>query len=433
MELTLNAEQKRAVMLVNLGKNVFITGPAGTGKSFVIQMIIQEAEKCKKQVQVTASTGLAASLLDSARTLHSFMSIGLGDQTYPESYATKILNNKVVRDRLRKTDILILDECSMIDVSYFKMMDKVLRLVRLRSDKKPFGGLQLILIGDFFQLGPIKPSMELFNDTIWDETIHETVVLHQIYRQKNQVFVDLLMKLRIGEIDDSVCTTIQETTLNDLGCFGIKPTILYARNRDVDAMNREELDKLPGETCIFHAEDRDIDPKTPQRLPDQLALKVGAQVMILVNDDPEIGIVNGARGVVFNLDRPERIGVRLLSGMEVYLSKSTHETARDAPLLPSSRRQFPLKLAWAITIHKCQGMTIDYLIVDLAGCFAPGQAYTAISRGTQLENMTIRNFSRSSVITNHTVTAFHARCLLKRERSEDEENKKVKRSKHFLT
>jgi ATP-dependent DNA helicase PIF1 len=314
------------------------------------------------------------------------------------------------------------------------MMDKVLRLVRLRADKKPFGGLQMILTGDFFQLGPIKPSMELFNDQIWDDTIHETVILDQIYRQKKQEFIELLMKLRTGEIDDSVCSTIQQTTLNDLehNLVGVKPTILYARNRDVDAMNREELDKLPGEAVIFDAEDRDIVPNTPQRLPEQLALKVGAQVMILVNDEPELGIVNGARGVVFDLDRPERVGVRLLSGKEVYLSKTTHETARDAPLLPSSRRQFPLKLAWAITIHKCQGMTIDYLVVDLAGCFAPGQAYTAISRGTQLENMTIRNFTRNVVITNHAVTAFHARCLSRKKRPcSFQTDEPVKLSKYF--
>ena len=449
-----NEVQMRAISQARLGFNLFITGPAGTGKSFVLRTIVEQAEKAGRQVQVTASTGLAASLLSEfsskgARTLHSFT--GVRPHSYggpvktPKEIADKLRTNRVAFNRIREIDILIIDECSMIPTEYYKILNDVFKIVR-RNEKFSFGGVQIILAGDFFQLGPVQKRsvLPIFMDPLWKEMINETIFLKEIYRQKSGDFLSMLSKLRIGVVDREVSDLVSKTSNNKLvNEHGIKPTLLCACNVDVDKVNDTELMNLPGEMVEYKSIDTNVyanqNPDAlPFRTPERLRLKVGAQVMMVANVNPEVGFVNGARGVVTSITSQERVMVRLLTGREVSVYKYLQEFDIDgcshkvgAAVMKCSRLQFPLKLAWAVTIHKSQGQTIDYLIVDLNKVFAPGQAYTAISRGSSLENMIIRNFHQGCVIADREVVAFHNKLTEKakkeeQDRSEVQEPKRVK-------
>jgi ATP-dependent DNA helicase PIF1 len=421
----LNEEQARAVQIVESGRNLFLTGPAGAGKTHTLKTIVRAVVARGKTVHVTAATGVAASLLqgvsdNGARTLHSWVAIGLGLEKI-EYYVSKINRYRPTRDRLMRTDLLIVDECSMLAREYVEKVDAILRRVRGRM-AEPFGGIQLVLCGDFFQLGPVQKSPILLFDTpIWSTMVHESVVLTRIYRQTSDLFVSVLAKVRVGTVDESVISAIRGTASNRLeNDLGIKPTVLFCKNRDVDTMNRIELETLDTEEHVFPAIEKNLPTVAswlPFSLPAQLTLKIGAQVMMLANDDPERGIVNGARGIVVAIHKrsavmPDRVLVRFLSGEEVMITRRTQDYDVDGTgvvagkPLKASRTQFPLKLAWAITIHKSQGSSIDYLIVNLDGCFTYGQAYTALSRGTRLENMVVQNFNVRSVMANLRVIDF---------------------------
>ena len=410
----MNEEQKQAVLIAKLGKNIFITGPAGTGKTYVLRTIIENAENSNKNVQVTASTGMAASLLmdlsvNGSRTLHSFIGFKMIDQQKTaEQVAERIRMSKIHRKRLNDVDVLVIDEFSMISLDCFKKVDAVLRRVRSRPNQ-PFGGVQMILSGDFFQLGPVQSRLEknVFEDPIWEQSNLHTVQLIKVYRQSNEDFLNMLAKIRVGNVDASVCKLIDQTSKNKLeNDMGIKPTVLYACNEDVDRMNREELDRLPGKLVTHRAIDVNITEQTTAmiNLPEILNLKVDAQVMVTMNI-PFLEVVNGSRGVVTSIS-DTRVQLRLLSGRTVNITRCVQEFDDDVSGKECSRAQFPLKLAWTMTIHKCQGQSIDYLVIDMSRIFADGQAYTAISRGTNLSNMSICNFNPRCVRVNRAVLEY---------------------------
>jgi len=419
--VVLNEDQRYAVDLVSEGHNIFLTGAAGTGKSLTIGTIVSDAQAAGRTVYVTASTGVAASLLSSSvdtgvRTLHSWGGIGLGAYT-PHAHASFISKNAGISKRIKETDLLIIDEVSMCDPKYIAKLDSVVRLVR--GSTMPFGGIQVVMSGDFSQLPPVSKGTPyyLFEDDVWGALISETVILSKVYRQTKQVFVDVLTKIRSNDVDDEVVRVIQATAKNKLANVqGIKPTVLFCCNKDVDKINSAELDKLAGDPYVHAAVDSYSCPGAAKEhssnfnLAQTLSLKVGAQVMLLVNIDPDAGLVNGARGVVVGVsptETPPTVSVVFASGLVRVFGVSAQEIKDERGNVVASRRQFPLRLAWSTTIHKSQGTTIDLLVVDLNGCFAPGQAYVAISRGTSLETMRVLNFSRRAVISSKKVDKFN--------------------------
>lgn len=434
--IKLNEEQLRACNAVAEGHNLFLTGPAGTGKSLTISKIIERAEASGKTVYVTASTGVAASLLGTAmgcpgvRTFHSWAAIGLGKYA-PSAHAKFIMRNERARERIQGTDLLILDEVSMMDFDYMSKVNDVMQIVR-RSNQI-FGGIQVVFAGDFYQLPPTqKGRMEpyyLFESQLWADLIEKTVILKQVYRQSKQEFVNLLMNLRDSRIDQSVHDTMDMLGKNRLKVEnGIKPTMLFCRNMNVDAVNMMELKRIDETLFTFKSEEKyksEVEKKEHKdsfSFVDDLKLKVGAQVMCLINMDPELGIVNGSRGVVTHIHSKEHpqeyrddedvgveeyVEVRFLTGYTHRFTREKQEATSQVGEVVASKTQYPFKLSWALTIHKSQGATIDLLDVDLAGCFAPGQAYVAISRGTSLDTLRVRNFSKRAVITSPKVVAFH--------------------------
>ena len=417
----LSSKQKLAVDLVKSGKNVFITGPAGTGKSYIIEHIKREIPK---KIVITSSTGISA-LNIKGKTLHSWAGIGLG-QGDTDDLLVKISKSRK-SSNWRKVDILVIDEISMIEPSLFDKLEEIARL--LRRNEKPFGGIQLILMGDFYQLPPVCKDDEqffCFEAESWDRCINETVCLNKIFRQTDPLLQEILCKIRVGEITDDICEILRSRMIepdNEI----IKPSILYSQNRNVDRINQREVSKLGGKVHKYIPEIT-INPKInlksgkPYKVSHQireaiskyllkkdkeLNICLGCQVMLNVNLDQSRGLVNGSRGIVIEFSDGLPI-VRFNNGECV---KITHyESEFDIDNFNVVKSYLPLQLAWAITIHKSQGSTLDYVKTNLSRrkIFCHGQSYTALSRVKSLDGLFIEDFSKSSIICNPKVKVFYS-------------------------
>ena len=291
--------------------SVFFTGNAGTGKSFLLRAIVQELHRRHSSgVFVTASTGIAAANVG-GRTIHSFAGIGLGE----DDAATMVRTLKPnARARWRQAQVLVIDEISMLCGVLLDKLDSVGRAVRGQPDK-PFGGIQVVLVGDFFQLPPVRlgqdPNVRFcFTARCWNEVVAETFVLSRVYRQRDAQFLAMLDEVRhgtVGPASERILQLVYQQTVNPPAAStdddGIKPTVLYATNRHVDAQNERELRKLAGDAKTFRATDKG-EANARHHLeqnclaPTVLELKVGAQVMLLKNLHVEDGLTNGTRGVV---------------------------------------------------------------------------------------------------------------------------------------
>jgi ATP-dependent DNA helicase PIF1 len=385
----MNPEQQLALNDVAKGHNIFITGGAGVGKSYLVGEIVKST---KKNIGVCAMTGCAALLINGA-TLHSYLAIGLA--TDP----AKVLANKVrkfvtIVQRIIDLDILLIDEVSMLNDELFEKVYEFLQLVR--KNIKPFGGVQMIFVGDPFQLAPVDGSY-CFTSKLWkDIKVH---TLTQNMRQAgDQEFKDLLDRVRWGKCSPEDLESLQKlktTTFPD----GIIPTRLYSKNINVDAINQSELNKLstePREYVAIHLNESSKKWATSNKIPEKSLFKIGAQVMCTRNI-PLLGLVNGSRGVITAFES-DSVVIRLLNGEIVRLTYVT-VTPFDNPYI--SVQFLPLKLAWAITIHSSQGMTIDALEVDLGrDIFACGQAYTGLSRAKSLSTVRVTSVLASSFVTN---------------------------------
>lgn len=394
--MILNYKQALALDLMERGQNVFITGPSGTGKSTLIELYRRKYKNARK-IAITSTTGISA-LLINGTTLHSYLGIGLGNMETEKLYS-KIENSKFYRKRWMATT-LVIDEVSMLSPELFDKLEELARKIR-RSDK-PFGGLQLILTGDFLQLPVVKNECFCFEAKTWEKCVPNIVYLDTIERQKDNIFQQVLNDLRIGNITEQVIEVLRSRENVEIkNEAGVEPTIIHATNQAVDEMNTIHMDKLSGNnvyeyemevkvTSKFHSEIiRDQYTKNCTA-PAVLQLCIGAQVMLLHNLDLECELANGSRGVVvgFSSDLPI---VRFVNGEERQIDYHMweYDEGGDKPVV--SITQIPLKLAWAITAHKCQGQTLDCAIVDLGNVFEYAQAYVALSRVKSLEGLSIRN------------------------------------------
>ena len=442
-EMGLNVQQSYAVELATTGKSIALIGSAGSGKSFTISSIVDEATFLGKHVEVTASTGVAATNIG-GNTLHQWAGCGLAR----DSVETLVGNIKKFRfmplstyKRIRATEILIIDEAFNIDFRFLDKIDQVVRRIRY-SPKLPFGGITVVFVGDPCQASPIQPTLPepiyLFESDIWKKTVSVTVVLEQVYRQKNLSFIDTLNDIRVGDMTDEIDTIIKETKKHTLeNEHGIKPTILYSTNKSVDAQNRASLKKLDGHEEVFEAKDVFVDPRQEKTLikkfslPASVSLKIGAQVMLLTNLNVALGLVNGTRGVVESIAEDQAsVDIMVLDGTMVTVPTTTQQVSEDVILngkvagnkIVATRTQIPLKLAYALTIHKAQGLSIDSLIVDLKGCFGYGLAYVALSRARSYDMLRVINYQRDCIKTNTKVVAF-----IRSHQQDEHNNKRQKR------
>ena len=435
--MELNSEQAAAFAAVQTGKNLFLTGPAGSGKSFLIRHIVEWCDSNGKNLAVTALTGCAALLLgNKAKTLHSWAGIGLGRGT-AEALATSINKSPHSKRRWRRTEILIVDEISMMTPEIFEKLDAIGK--RVRNSTKPWGGIQLILCGDYFQLPPVVkgisgesagPGRFAFESPAWAASTLTPVVLNKIERQTDAAFQTLLNECRIGAPSAETIVLLKSRQGLDWKSRDIRPTLLFSRNADVDTINTKNIAALKRPMFPFDARTSivrnpdypDVPVPTGEELErivakldndanyaPHLELCVGAQVMLLVNQDMEAGLVNGSRGVVVGFTPESFPIVQFLRGEPTKIGLHDYESNECPHVI---RQQIPLRVAYAVTIHKSQGATLDCALVDIgASTFEYGQAYVALSRVRDLESLYIHNLVPSKIKAHPAVIDFYTHLM----------------------
>lgn len=421
----LSDAQRRAFEAILCGKNILLTGPAGTGKSYLIKKISELYKKRDVKVGITSTTGASAVLVE-GKTIHSWSGIGICGSN--ETALKRVMTYKAPQERIRSTNLLIIDEVSMLSGHLLDILDYVFKMIR--NNQSPFGGIQVILCGDFYQLKPVKSDAYAFDSKNWDSLIQEVHELTYIFRQDNASFCKALNEIRIGEVSDETVALLSQ-------CMGrkfegdIKPTELYPLNEDVSHFNSDELWKLASDDNPVRQIDAldQVIQKPKPRYPnsekfleevkaklnkdcmaeESLQLLIGAQVMLLKNLNVEAGLANGSRGVVIGFGNQREPIVKFLNN--IVMNMQTHTwTMRINETTKVKRTQYPLKLAFSISIHKSQGMSIDLVKADLGSkIFTDGQLYTALSRVRSLEGLSLIAIDFDSVLVSKKVKAFYAK------------------------
>ncbi len=392
--------QNQALIIMKSGVNVFLTGAPGAGKTYTLNKFIFQAEKIGKRVAVTASTGIAATHIGGL-TIHSWSGIGIKDELTKDDKAY-LMANESLRHRFRSTDVLIIDEISMLHGFRLDLVNEVARL--LRESNQPFGGMQVILVGDFFQLPPISQNNDkidfLYHCQSWYELELHICYLTEQHRQiKSDGLLTFLNAMRNNNLNDEQINLIKSR-------IGIarKPddvvTKLYSHNIDVDTINKRHLNMLNGELYSFEAKTKGQKYKVDQLLknilsPKILELKIDAEVMFVVNNFSE-GYVNGSRGKIVDFESDQPI-VKLTNGREIKVSRYKWTIEEDGENI-AQVEQFPLRLAWAMTIHKSQGMSLDAAEIDLSRAFTPGMGYVAMSRVKSLSGLYLTGLNNTALL-----------------------------------
>ncbi len=406
-------DQARALTALSGENNVFLTGGAGTGKSTVISEFIKKQEA----VAVLASTGTAAILLG-GRTLHSFFGLGIMEGGM-DSVIERALKHRGIVQRLRKTKTILIDEISMIGANELVCAEKIAR--RARANSAPWGGLRVVVIGDFAQLPPVVRSVPgqeesgrpwCFLAETWRDTLFDPVVLREIVRSRDSDWNRILGELRWGSIEPASFEVIRERVRPVPLDF--QGTRLFARRAQVEALNQGRLKMLPGSareypTVYMGNAQRVEDLKRNAPIPEVLFLKEGALVMFRQND-PDYRFVNGTLGRVSKM-KDQEIHVELLSGKTIELETNTFSLLDAEGQILASATNFPLNLAWACTIHKAQGATLDRVHADLRGVWEHGQSYVALSRVRSIEDLTLEGISPQSFRLDPEVLGFYRSLL----------------------
>jgi ATP-dependent DNA helicase PIF1 len=411
MEFTPSPKQKRALSILTQGKNILLTGPGGCGKTSVIKYFAKQY-KYRFKIGVTSTTGISA-LLINGTTLHSYLGIGLGKNS-AEAMVTTIFKKKYLSERWKSLEILIIDEISMLSPVLFDKLEEIARTVR-RNDK-PFGGIQLILSGDFCQLPCVDSDKFCFESESWDKCIDEIVYLTDIMRQRDTNFQTCLNEIRLGDISQESTELIESRIGKSLkNEYGIIPTKLYPLNIAVDDINKKALRKLSKKTgilyeynieCVFNNK-KTNEEKYRKFCPavETLQLTEGCQVMLVHNLDIEMKLINGSRGVVVNFIEDLPL-VKFLNGEERIIDYHTWELEENDKKI-GRITQVPLRLGYSMSIHKSQGATLDYAIIDLENIFEYGMAYVALSRLKSLEGLSIIGIEWGNVRTHPKAIKFY--------------------------
>jgi ATP-dependent exoDNAse (exonuclease V) alpha subunit len=390
-------EQDLALKVMESGENVFLTGSAGTGKTYVLGAFIRAARAAGRHVAVTASTGLAATHLD-GNTVHAWSGIGIHDELGP-TFLSRLPRQR--REAIRAADVRVSDEISMLHDYRLDMVDEVCRSVR--SANRPFGGLQVVVSGDFFQLPPVN-SREgrqggfAVASQAWRGADFQVAYLTEQHRQDDPEFLAVLEALRAGEVEPIHVERLRSRIGAPLEG---EATELHTVNRDVERLNLARLEHLPGPERTFDmtgaGDDRSIATLKRSCLAQpQLRLRPDCLVMAIRNAADQ-RYVNGSLGIVTGFD--EASGwpvVELADGQLTTMRPATWEL-RDGESVRASVAQVPLRLAWAVTVHKSQGMTLDAARIDLRRAFEPGMGYVALSRVRALDRLSLAGLNRMAL------------------------------------
>ena len=384
--------QSLALSILKSWRNVFLTGQAGAGKTYVINQYIKRLRSCDVAVAITASTGIAATHIGGV-TIHSRAGIGIKEHLTDRDMEL-IQQKEHLHKSITKAKVLILDEISMISATTLDMVDRVVQMIR--RDGRPFGGLQVVLVGDFFQLPPVMSSQDMnntkrfaFASKVWKELNLAICYLHTQHRQDAGDFSIVLNELRKWQVSDQSIALLR--TRLDQDITHTNPVKLYTHNIDVDRINSEKLDELTGDEQAYIAtwswDKKLIDTiKKSMLAPEVLYLKVWAQVLFVKNN-PGKWYFNGTTGEVISFHNMTGYPLVKIATGDIIVAEPETRSVENANEIIVSVKQIPLKLARAITVHKSQGMTLDAAEIDLSKVFEPGQGYVALSRVKALDSL----------------------------------------------
>ncbi len=410
-------EEKNVIInAIRAKNNVCVTGAAGTGKSFLLKLIKEHFP----YVHVTASTGIAAVNVGGV-TVHSWSAIG--NASSPAEEIVRFVNSgpgTKIRRQLKKAKLLAIDEISMISSSVLDLINKVFQMVR--QNDKAFGGIQLVVLGDFYQLPPVSQTNDVdfcFNSDAWYQGDFKLFELTEVFRQSDIRFIQLLNNIRYAALNDDDLALLNHRQSIELP-KDIQPTILVTHNAQADKINAEKLTSLDGEEFTFKMTESGRENainllKRNCLAQVQLTLRRGAQVMMLKNTLQKQGIINGSIGIVTGFTTKGNLPIVLFNNGEKCIitpeewSVEVFNEDKQEKEVNGTIKQLPLALAWAITIHKSQGMTLDNVLCDLSKVFAEGQAYVALSRVRSLEGLYLRGFKSSSLKVSNRVREFYAK------------------------
>jgi len=430
--MELSEEQQYAYEKWREGSNIFITGPGGCGKTHLIKYIYQTQ---LRHTTVCAMTGCAAVLLDcNASTLHSWSGIRLGKDSQ-EVLLEKIKKKAHVKKRWTKVECLIVDEVSMLSKPMLETLDYLGRHLR-KCIHKPFGGIQIVFSGDFYQLPPVNETEFCFESSLWNKLFEKNcqIEFHTIFRQKETEFQRILNQIRKGSIDKKGVSVLRKY-MNRETQKDKEPTKLFPIRYKVDRMNefmfenlKEEQLEFPIKTrkdmTVFVENNKDIPLETIRQCKKlsskqieqeiqnlisanqvtSISLKKGTFVMCTKNLNVEDGICNGSQGKIIDLQNGRPV-VEFLNGVQMTIPLQ-HYQSEDYPCIAVG--QYPIIYAWATTIHKIQGSTLDCAEIDIGNnIFTPGQSYVALSRLKSFDGLFLKNFSKESICAHPRVVDFY--------------------------
>lgn len=400
------------------GRNIFLTGPAGTGKSYCVNLLFKFLDLNGIFYAKTATTGVAALNIGGV-TLHSWSGMGLAEEHGME-LLDKVSENSKAVNRIKHSKVLIIDEISMAKSDLIDKLDIVCQYIRNKD--KPFGGIQVVFVGDFMQLPPVFKNFDeekfAFDSQAWRDAKVKTIHLTEIVRQHDEPhFAKLLNEIRMGCAKDF--TLLMQCLNRKFPDDGINPVKLFCKNVDVSKYNQDELYKIKNQSKFYHSSDSGgdmwrqfFDKNCPA--PTTLELRKGAQVILLVNLDTKLGLVNGSVGTVTEVydtcvDIKFACGPQIIETYKWEIKQNEYDalTGNMKKVVLASRSQLPLKLAWAITIHKSQGSTLDRAEIDVSEAFAAGQVYVALSRVRNLASLKLLSFSPHKIKTNKKCLDFY--------------------------
>lgn len=397
-------KQETALKLLKAGENVFLTGSAGAGKTYTLNQYIHYLKVRKVPVAITASTGIAATHMN-GMTIHTWAGIGIKDSLSDDDLK-RMKERKYLKEHLENAQVLIIDEISMLHAKQLNLVNQVLKY--FKESDEAFGGIQVIVAGDFFQLPPVGRNGEANRDKFcfmsdaWVEAKFRVCYLTEQHRQDDEILNQILNAIRAQNIQADHIQALQHSRDQDIGDTF---TRLYTHNMDVDNINYQHLNEIDTESHQFNAvldgNEKLIETlKSSVRAPEELSLKKNAKVMFVKNNF-DMGYINGSLGEVIGFEEDDQQGllpkVKLTDGTTLLVEPETWSIENEAGKAIASFQQIPLRLAWAITIHKSQGMTLEAAEINLTHTFEKGQGYVALSRLKSLSGLRLLGFNQQAL------------------------------------
>jgi len=400
--------QKDALDILKMGYNCYITGAAGSGKTHLLNEYIKFLKNKGVNIGITASTGIAATHMGGT-TIHSWSGLGIRDDL-TEYDLEDLESKKYLYDRFKETDVLIIDEISMLHHFRLDLIERIAR--HLKRNQLPFGGMQVILCGDFFQLPPVsrmgeKESHFSYKSEAWKKLNLKICYLEEQHRHKDDKFIKILNGIRGNNLTEESLACLNS---RNNACLkeGLEPTKLHTHNVNVDTINDTELNRLSGQIFTYQMEDKGRKPlvealKKSCLAPEVLRLKKGARVMFVKNNFEE-GYANGTLGKVIECSN---YGPKImLNSGKVITPEKVNWVIEEEGKIKATITQYPLRLAWAITVHKSQGMSLDAVEVDLSKSFEQGMGYVALSRVRTLEGLRLLGINKNALEVREDVLIY---------------------------